>query len=330
MAISFDEVVLAAEEIKQAGETPTIERIRLQLGSRGSHSTISKHLYTWRQSNAVLHVLDKKEAPNVVQAAVESAWHQLREKAGAEIEVVKTEAKAMIAQAEKQAQEAIHEQQMQNQQYRELQEAHNAVLAEKELLILDLRKLTEDYRQLEARHHGLNERYADTKAMNQQQLTLLHEVHQRELATVEKMLVELKHAHLKTIDEMKAQQEGERHQKMMVIDNLKTDHQKQEKRIAELGTILAENAGKIEKLTAELQASIKANDELKKTMMQQEAKWQAFNDKTLISTEVLAALTGLPAIEQFIRQWSQRFEVQFSAFCNEMKAQSPVAEVQDE
>jgi hypothetical protein len=47
--VTFDEIVTAAELILSEGSNPTIEKVRISIGSRGSNSTISKHLNNWRK-----------------------------------------------------------------------------------------------------------------------------------------------------------------------------------------------------------------------------------------------------------------------------------------
>lgn len=49
--VTFEEIVNAAESIKAKGHNPTIERIRITIGSRGSNSTIARHLNNWRKIN---------------------------------------------------------------------------------------------------------------------------------------------------------------------------------------------------------------------------------------------------------------------------------------
>jgi hypothetical protein len=44
------EIFSAADQLKQAGQLPTVEAVRRQLGS-GSYSTINTHLRTWREKN---------------------------------------------------------------------------------------------------------------------------------------------------------------------------------------------------------------------------------------------------------------------------------------
>jgi Trp operon repressor len=50
IGITKEQVFQAAEYVRGAGETPTIDRIRVQLGNTGSPNTIHKHLKLWKSS----------------------------------------------------------------------------------------------------------------------------------------------------------------------------------------------------------------------------------------------------------------------------------------
>ncbi len=48
--VTYEQIATAAESITANGTNPTIERIRMHLGNRGSNSTISKYLNNWRRN----------------------------------------------------------------------------------------------------------------------------------------------------------------------------------------------------------------------------------------------------------------------------------------
>jgi colicin import membrane protein len=55
IGITREQVFQAAEYIRDAGETPTIDRVRAQLGNTGSPNTIHKHLKLWKLSQPQVH-----------------------------------------------------------------------------------------------------------------------------------------------------------------------------------------------------------------------------------------------------------------------------------
>ena len=52
--ITYAEVVTAIEALMSSGDKPTIQKIRTQLGERGSPVTISKHVKAWKEAVATL------------------------------------------------------------------------------------------------------------------------------------------------------------------------------------------------------------------------------------------------------------------------------------
>lgn len=300
MAITFDDVALAAEEIKQAGENPTIERIRLQLGGRGSNSTIVKHLHALRRATAAPQGVSKAETPNVVQAAVESAWNRLREQADGEIAKIREAASNDIASFQKQALEALEENSQQAQQYLALQASHNHLSAEKEILSLDFKKLQEEHRLLQERYAGLGERYQDMQAMTARQLTLTTEAHQNEIQLCNQQLEALKLSNQALVDEIKAQAEAERHQKMMVIDDLKMEKQKQDKKITDYQALLSEHQVNMAALKTELESISKERDLTSLRLQQEEAKWKTLDNQFFISDAFVKEINKIPALVAMI------------------------------
>ena len=75
-AITYDEVVRAAIQILREGRNIAKPLIRERLGDRGSHSTIQKHLDTWRESleTSDLEVLPPTMPPELIHH-VEAFWN---------------------------------------------------------------------------------------------------------------------------------------------------------------------------------------------------------------------------------------------------------------
>lgn len=67
--ISFEDVERSVQEILVIGEEPAINRVRQQLGNRGSFTTISKHLFNIRG--------DKKEIRRVPEKYMKKIEEEL-------------------------------------------------------------------------------------------------------------------------------------------------------------------------------------------------------------------------------------------------------------
>jgi chromosome segregation ATPase len=92
--ITSEQVFQAAEHICDAGETPTIDRIRVQLGNTGSPNTIHRHLKVWRSSQ--LQVRRKApELPADLALALISEIEKQAAAARAEAEGQATEAEVV-------------------------------------------------------------------------------------------------------------------------------------------------------------------------------------------------------------------------------------------
>jgi len=91
--ITKEQVFQAAEYIRGADETPTIERIRVQLGNTGSPNTIHKHLKLWKSSQPQV----RRKAPELpvdLALALISEFEKQAAAARAEAEGEATESEA--------------------------------------------------------------------------------------------------------------------------------------------------------------------------------------------------------------------------------------------
>lgn len=334
MAITFNDVALAAEEIKEAGENPTIERVRLQLGGRGSNSTIVKHLHTLRKATAAPLGVAKTETPNVVQAAVESAWNRLREQADHDVAKIQAEANHHIASSQKQAADALEENHQLKQKQLELQSSYHQLSSEKEILSLDFKKLQEDHRLLQERHAGLGERYQAMQAMTSHQLSMAAEAHQNEIRLLAQQSEALKLANQALVDEIKTQNESERHQKMMVIEDLKTEQRKQDKKITDYQTVLNEHQVKMSELNTSLQLALKERDLALAHLQKAEDQWKTLENKYLVSDAFVKETNKIPALVEMISHSKDAMVASFSeliaSFSNEMKGWVRQMELKDE
>ena len=77
--ITFIQVSDAADRLLTAGENPTIERIRLELGCTGSYTTLSKHLKEWRKVKFDDSPLPTEKLTTNVKGSIEELLRQVRE-----------------------------------------------------------------------------------------------------------------------------------------------------------------------------------------------------------------------------------------------------------
>lgn len=65
--LSYEEVATAAEKIVNEGFKPTIQRIRVALGNRGSTTTISRHLKNWKAAPKKLNLTGESNGAETTQ-----------------------------------------------------------------------------------------------------------------------------------------------------------------------------------------------------------------------------------------------------------------------
>ena len=147
IGITYLEVAKLAQEIQIRGDHPTIEKIRVGLGGRGSNTTISKFLNEWRnQWNSALAKEITKQMPSLrlpesVNALMDNAWEQMDKEAQAEVEKIK-----------QQTQKEIENIQLELIQVKDAQKKtleHNTLLThERRELLADKDKLTKENQEL--------------------------------------------------------------------------------------------------------------------------------------------------------------------------------------
>lgn len=77
IGVSYEDVVQAAQETQGKGKNPTVDNIRLIIGS-GSKSTIARHLKEWRNQQGIARSSDGA-IPSELLGLVKGLWERLRD-----------------------------------------------------------------------------------------------------------------------------------------------------------------------------------------------------------------------------------------------------------
>lgn len=258
IGITYEEVFEAANILKSRGEVPTIDRIRTYLGGRGSNTTISKYLNYWRDNTSLMneqHEGNGEAPPDIVQNAIQHAWQQIKTKADQEIAAIKDETQAQIQIAEECTQQAERALKELQEQHQELEQLCRRESAQKEILILDLKKLREEYHLLEERFKALQERYTDVQNLSSHYLKDLAAAHSKEVNRLEEQLQLQENNHKTLLNEMKDRLESERHDYMRALDTIKEENKQLNKAIVpELKQTIEQQSVEITQLRADLKA----------------------------------------------------------------------------
>jgi len=231
LGITYEDVAHAATAIEDSGDMPTIDKVRAHLGGTGSYTTISKHLSAWRQKIVPITLRNNERivTPDIVKAAVDRVWEEMRDQADAEIETIKNEAIETVIQADKRALAAEEKFNTLQSQYQALTETHLALSAAKEILQLDYKQLKDEMALLIERHKALEERCIDLQNLSNAHIQDLNRAHQAELVRLNEENQRYITGSNSLVGEIKNQAEEERKQHMIMLDSLKTEAHKQKK-----------------------------------------------------------------------------------------------------
>lgn len=253
--ILAQDVIAIAEQLVSKGEIPTIEKVRVILGT-GSNSTIAKHLTEWKTLRLKADYKDiiiNYAAPDPVNQAVAKVWQQLQEENQAKLEIIEAEAtqKIQLIQEEKeQVLEELHQVIKDNQDLRALlkeSREQNAALEKDQISLKQDRAVMEaKWQAAEADKNSFQE-YA-TKT-----LVSIEDKYQQMLNNLEAQLIEKKQQHTEELSQMKERAEAQRHKYIVEIDHLKTQHQRLQTQLSEKDQILVELKTQIKQLNVQIQ-----------------------------------------------------------------------------
>jgi multidrug efflux pump subunit AcrB len=77
LGVSYEEVAQAVQEVQGKGKSPTVDNVRLVIGS-GSKSTIARHLRDWRNQQGIARGSDGA-IPSELLGLVKGLWERLRD-----------------------------------------------------------------------------------------------------------------------------------------------------------------------------------------------------------------------------------------------------------
>ncbi len=307
LGITYEEVVEAALSLEQKAETPTIDKIRAYLGGTGSNTTISKYLQRWRQQFSSSATFQAPVTPDIVKTAVDRVWHEMREQTDREIESIKTEAQRLIDAAESRAHRAeAHADELQSE-LDQLQQAYTAQSTEKELLQLDMKNLRGEHVLLQERFKNMEERYAEIQALTSQHLQDLANAHKNEVLRLEEACRLQTEGHAKLISTLKDQNEKERQDYMVSLDQLKVENKKSTDSTQKLQAQLLEKNSSLTQLHADLKMIIKERDDIASQLEEHHKKWSFFNDKTLVSSDILTKIYDAPKLDSLLDKFNVCF-----------------------
>lgn len=116
LGVSYEEVAQAVQEAQGKGRSPTVDNVRLIIGS-GSKSTIARHLRDWRNQQSIARGSDGA-IPSELLGLVKGLWERLRD-------TVEQKAYDYQCDADKKVKQIQQQLTQSQQQYASLQEQHH-------------------------------------------------------------------------------------------------------------------------------------------------------------------------------------------------------------
>lgn len=132
--VTYVEVSNAAKQLVAAGKTPTVEMVRIALGT-GSNSTINTHLRDWKaRQTQVQSVATKENLPEELIVTIKGLWNLVMDQAEEKITVIQQEAKQKLEQATQELKQLQQESGQWQQQYHQIKQERDGLAHEKSII----------------------------------------------------------------------------------------------------------------------------------------------------------------------------------------------------
>jgi chromosome segregation ATPase len=173
--VTYLDVSNAAQQLVAAGRTPTIETIRIALGT-GSNSTLGAHLRTWKsKQDQTQQVAIKENIPEELISALKGVWERVMNQSEDKIQVIQQETQQELMQLRQEVQRLQKDNAISQQQYQQIKQERDGFANEKsaieQLLTnskIEIAALTEKYAGLEQQHMQKQDHIDELRRQNQQ------------------------------------------------------------------------------------------------------------------------------------------------------------------
>ena len=180
--VTYTEIASAAQQIAASGRFPTVEGVRLILGT-GSNSTVGQHLRTWKiKQDSTQQIATKENIPEPLIAAIKGVWEVVMTQSEAAIQTIQDEASQTVSTNKQHLEQLQQSNNEWQQRYQQLKQKHDGLAHEKatldHLLVnekLELATTTVKLANMEQKHEEKQTRVDELNRQNQQiQFNLEH------------------------------------------------------------------------------------------------------------------------------------------------------------
>src|SRR5580692_2372009 len=120
--VTYLDVANAAQQLVAVGRMPTIETIRIALGT-GSNSTLGNHLRTWKsKQDQTQQIATKENIPEELIAALKGVWERVIVQSDEKIQAVQQETQEELMQLKHDVQRLQKDNTVLQQQYQQIKQ----------------------------------------------------------------------------------------------------------------------------------------------------------------------------------------------------------------
>lgn len=132
--VTYHEVSIIAQRLIAAGKNPTIDAIRIELGT-GSNSTLGAHLRTFKERQTQTQQLATKEnIPEELIAVIKGLWERVMNQSEDKIQIIQQETTQDITQLKQEVQSLLQSNANCQQQFQKAKQERDAFSHEKSTL----------------------------------------------------------------------------------------------------------------------------------------------------------------------------------------------------
>lgn len=170
--VTYLDVSNAAQQLVAAGRTPTIETIRIALGT-GSNSTLGTHLRTWKsKQDQTQQIAIKENIPEELISALKGVWERVMNQSEDRIQTIHQETQQELMQLKQEVQRLQKGNAISQQQYHQIKQERDGFVHEKAAVE---QLLTNAKIEIAT----LSEKLAGTDQQNQEKQARIDELHRQ-------------------------------------------------------------------------------------------------------------------------------------------------------
>ena len=174
--ITYTEVARAANELIEAGQTPTIERIRGHIGS-GSYTTIAAYLKKWKAEHPTDQLAKTEGIPPALITTIKEIWTQLTKETNQRSQEIQATADEQIQSERNLRIDAENSAQQHKQAYQDIKDQFTQLTEQHDKLQDQLQKQVQTIKERDVKINHLNDTINTHQSENKQLHDLIDKLH---------------------------------------------------------------------------------------------------------------------------------------------------------